>query len=271
MYISPYSNGPPCSLDAYFVNLWPTFRRMSEAWDPPKSRNLIQQAVKKITSPKDCRLAQWSMHYCFTQSERIAHDLDHVRSTCRAEDRILEIGCIPPILTIALQELGHDVSGVDIMPARFAETIEREGLLIEQADIEQEPLPFRDNAFDVVIFNEVIEHLRLNPLFAVQEITRVLKPKGLLLLSTPNLNPRRFRPAPDLFHEYQKLETLGHMGHFRIFSPLEVVRFLERFGLATVSLMMRGKSSSRWTNVALRIFPSLRPRFSITAELRIGD
>lgn len=46
-------------------------------------------------------------------------------------------------------------------------------------------LPFRDNTFDVVLFFAVLEHL-VNRKQAVQEVSRVLKPAGTLLLSVPN-------------------------------------------------------------------------------------
>ncbi|MEO1465257.1 MAG: class I SAM-dependent methyltransferase [Cyanobacteria bacterium J06633_1] len=53
----------------------------------------------------------------------------------------------------------------------------------KQASIYQ--LPFADESFDVVLNADVIEHLD-RPAAALQEMARVLKPKGRLLLSTPN-------------------------------------------------------------------------------------
>lgn len=46
-------------------------------------------------------------------------------------------------------------------------------------------LAYRDGTFDVVISSEVIEHVR-DPGSAVRELTRVLKPGGILVLTTPN-------------------------------------------------------------------------------------
>lgn len=46
-------------------------------------------------------------------------------------------------------------------------------------------LPFKNDSFDCVVFAEVYEHLQ-TPWRAVHEICRVLKPRGLLLGSTPN-------------------------------------------------------------------------------------
>jgi SAM-dependent methyltransferase len=48
------------------------------------------------------------------------------------------------------------------------------------------PLPFLDCNFDLVLFLEVIEHFSYRPQLALSEMHRVLKPGGLLLLSTPS-------------------------------------------------------------------------------------
>jgi ubiquinone/menaquinone biosynthesis C-methylase UbiE len=63
-----------------------------------------------------------------------------------------------------------------------------------------EALPFGDESFDLVCSAGVIEYLP-NIERAVQEIHRVLRPGGLLILSTTNANApsSRLRPARDLF------------------------------------------------------------------------
>jgi len=46
-------------------------------------------------------------------------------------------------------------------------------------------IPFESNKFDLVILTEVIEHLD-DPQTALKEIRRILSPKGILFLTTPN-------------------------------------------------------------------------------------
>ena len=46
-------------------------------------------------------------------------------------------------------------------------------------------IPFKDNSFDIIVSSEVIEHVP-DPYKAIQELFRVLKPGGTLVLTTPN-------------------------------------------------------------------------------------
>jgi SAM-dependent methyltransferase len=47
-------------------------------------------------------------------------------------------------------------------------------------------LPFKNEIFDSVLCSELIEHL-IDPDFLLDEVSRVLKPRGMLFLTTPNL------------------------------------------------------------------------------------
>ena len=46
-------------------------------------------------------------------------------------------------------------------------------------------LPFSSNSIDIIILSEVVEHLH-DPLPAIREIARVLKPGGYAMVTTPN-------------------------------------------------------------------------------------
>lgn len=52
-------------------------------------------------------------------------------------------------------------------------------------DFSSERLPFDDNSFDLIINKDVLEHL-LDPEFLVQEMSRITKKNGYLLILVPN-------------------------------------------------------------------------------------
>jgi SAM-dependent methyltransferase len=58
---------------------------------------------------------------------------------------------------------------------------------IRDLDLESDPVPLPDDSVDLVLCLEVLEHFVFDPMHALKEINRILKPGGTLFLSTPNL------------------------------------------------------------------------------------
>ena len=204
-------------------------------------------------------------------------DLEIIRRHVEPGARLLEYGAVPLLLTGALATLDYDVRAVDIQPARFAGAIAELGLDVARCDVEVEAVPFSQGEFDAVLFNELFEHLRIDPIFTLREVLRVLRSGGVLLLSTPNL--RSFRGlrnlvlrnqghavSPGVYEQYEKLETLGHMGHVREYTTREVGDFLGRLGFRVETLIYRGGHGRGVVGLAERLVPSLRPFFTVVAR-----
>lgn len=96
--------------------------------------------------------------------------------------RVLDLGCRSGALTRHFLD-GNDVVGLDIDRDALAKA---KALGIEPlaADVE-EPLPFPDASFDVVVAGELFEHLRF-PDAVVGEALRLLRPGGVIVGSVPN-------------------------------------------------------------------------------------
>ncbi len=60
-------------------------------------------------------------------------------------------------------------------------------------------LPFKDDSLDMILFKNVLEHIR-DPARAMSEIHRVLKPGGVLYIKLPFLQP--FHAVPDDYQRY---------------------------------------------------------------------
>jgi 2-polyprenyl-3-methyl-5-hydroxy-6-metoxy-1,4-benzoquinol methylase len=101
--------------------------------------------------------------------------------------RIVEFGCGDGSLLMEVANALNirDVYGVDIDEMALKKATGK-GIKAFKVDLNNDPLPFKDGFFDVVLMEEVIEHL-VNPDNAIKEASRVLKAEGLFLLSTPNL------------------------------------------------------------------------------------
>ena len=96
--------------------------------------------------------------------------------------KVLDLGCGDGDYSKRLKDLGFDVLSADLDKKRFRYADEID---FRHCDITKE-MPFPDDHFDYVLLLEVVEHLR-NPYEVMQEINRVLKKEGKLILSTPNI------------------------------------------------------------------------------------
>jgi SAM-dependent methyltransferase len=164
-----------------------TMHIASEPFKPrPELVRLVESCLERIR-PDPPHLTEWFRSYAMNHKTRIAFDINIVRENLPQNTRVLEFGSVPLLFTAALAECGYQLVGIDITPERFQSSIEKLGLTVLRCDIELEKLPIQDNTYDAIVFNELFEHLRINPIFTMSEAFRVVKPNGLLFLSSPNL------------------------------------------------------------------------------------
>jgi SAM-dependent methyltransferase len=100
--------------------------------------------------------------------------------------RLLDLGCDDGERTLVFARAAHagEVHGVELVPDT-AEAARGRGITVVEADLNGQ-LPLPDGSFDVVVSNQVIEHLTDTDAF-VSEIRRLLRPGGLAVTSTENL------------------------------------------------------------------------------------
>jgi SAM-dependent methyltransferase len=102
---------------------------------------------------------------------------------------VLDVGIGYGHLALLIRELfNYGVRGTDIKRPGMEYwklVLKRENIPLTFCDMDKEDFPFEDNQFDLIIFCDTIEHL-LDPLHALDEVRRVLKKKGFLILTTPN-------------------------------------------------------------------------------------
>jgi len=141
------------------------------------------------------------------------------------DDTLLDVGCSKGTRSIAVaQALGiahQNVHGVDIEDIANDSPLLRNNF--KKIDLEAGLLPFDDNSFGLVICNQVMEHLKnYNRIF--QEIIRVTKPKGFIVLGIPNLAHLMNRIL--LLFGSQPMCMVMRSGHVRGFTHKAFVEFL---------------------------------------------
>ena len=99
---------------------------------------------------------------------------------------------------------------------------------------EESRFPYEDSLFDVVIYCEIIEHLLMNPVHTLKEIRRVMRPGGLLLVTTPNVarfgNILAIAEGRSIYDPYSGFGPYGR--HNREYSMSELLGLLEFCGFS---------------------------------------
>jgi SAM-dependent methyltransferase len=96
---------------------------------------------------------------------------------------MLDVGCGGGRLLNRMKKRGWQVEGIDFDAQATAKVTQRYGIKTHVGDITQCFLP--EHSFDVICMSQTIEHL-YEPAATLQECLRILKPGGLLVMTTPN-------------------------------------------------------------------------------------
>lgn len=95
----------------------------------------------------------------------------------------LDLGCDDGTWTKKITSKNINWHGVEVVKSR-ADLAKNKGINVRVSSLE-EKLPYKNNFFNLIHSNQVIEHLVDLDMF-LSEIYRVLKPKGILIISTEN-------------------------------------------------------------------------------------
>ncbi len=114
---------------------------------------------------------------------------------------ILDVGCGRAIDGARLCEEGAKVIGLEpsrVMLVRAKEYLTENGARVVLAQGIGENLPFKSRSFDKVMCKGALDHF-VSPDRTTEEIARVLKPEGEMIISIANFNSLGFRLAKGLY------------------------------------------------------------------------
>jgi SAM-dependent methyltransferase len=142
-------------------------------------------------------------------------------------------------------------------------------------DFVHQPLPFPDAAFSIVTFSETLEHLpveRIN--FVFSEIRRVLRPGGLLILSSPNQasleNRIRLGKGKSVLELPADVAIAkGTYGHIRLYTTAEMTTFMSQSGFSLEHCVLESNNSA-YRGASVNSLRRRLHRFYERAEQRLN-
>jgi SAM-dependent methyltransferase len=185
---------------------------------------------------------------------RYAHIAEMLLSHQPPPVDVVELGAAPGDQIADLAARGYRATAVDIGLAadewasasegRMSELLETYAVDLVEWNLEDEPYPLEDQAFDAVVMTEVFEHLRDYPVRALHEAYRMLRPGGYLYFTTPNaayvknrlklaLGRSVYTPLPDW------IAGLPHARHAREYTFAEIDELMGLVGFTVVSATSR--------------------------------
>jgi len=145
--------------------------------------------------------------------------------------KVLDIGCGAGTVDFYLADKGFNVTGIDISDIAIKSCLQTKKILGDtNTKFHQSYFP-KDKIkekYDFIILSEVIEHLE-DDNSAIKEIYKLLKPKGILFLSTPSIN------AP--LHKLGLTEKFDkEVGHVRRYSSTGLSKLIKDNGFKVIKI-----------------------------------
>ena len=176
---------------------------------------------------------------------------------------ILDIGCYDGTLLSLIENKKNNLYGLDASDYAITKARKR-GIGVKKFFFDdKKKIPLKSNFFDLVIAGEIIEHI-FDTDFFLDEIYRLLKKDGFLLLSTPNLASlgRRLMLLLGInpIIEYSPNER-NSSGHIRYFTFRTLRKLVEKHKLRIIvkksDIVNFNSQGSVNCKTIPKIFPSL--------------
>jgi len=168
--------------------------------------------------------------------------------------RILDVGCATGNFLNGMQQYGWECFGIE--PSKFAAEYAKKRFNLNVINGYLSENLFPNSFFDVVTLWDVFEHLP-EPKDDLNLFRKILKPGGLLLITTPNADAWGRRlfgkywvgwDVPRHFHIFSPT-TIQDMLNKSFFETQEIISFTGRYGAVILSIefFLRDKNIPTWS------------------------
>ena len=146
-----------------------------------------------------------------------------------ARGPLLDVGCSLGYALEAARSVGLDACGVDVSEHAVAGC---RSLGFDARVGSLEALPFEDGAFAMVVMKHVLEHTS-QPRRALAEVSRVLRPAGVVFIAVPNADYFKAVRSPRTSRFFR---GEGGRAHYVYYTAATLGRLLEQQGFRVVQV-----------------------------------
>lgn len=183
-------------------------------------------------------------------------------------NRLLDVGCGTG-LVLELMKSHGPAFGIELSGDAISFLRRRNLNLVVQSDASQ-ALPFKNDVFSIITCLDVLEHLR-NDIFLVEEMFRICKPGGFIIITAPAMNCLWSEHDEALHHKrrYTKKELLNRLVavncHVKKATYFNTSLFMPIFAIRKIKAIFKQKSVAQsdffiplpgWVNACLYFFYS---------------
>lgn len=171
-----------------------------------------------------------------------------------ANSVVCEIGCGDAKNLMAFKENGHKTVGIDPDP-KAADIAKINGIEVLIGTAENLNDYFDENSVDVIIMSHSLEHC-INPILAISNVARTLKPNGLFICEVPNAECTHF-----LWNNICS-EMFDVPRHLHFFNTQSLITSITNFNLKVETVDYCGFTrhhSQDWRKIELDIYKNIKP------------
>lgn len=193
--------------------------------DPFPSKTLQKEVNRELYGRQMVQNEYWEkLPQLKRRVKKIVTELQKFKKT----GKLLDIGCGFGLFLKMAKEVGFKVYGVEMEKETVKAAQEKFGLKnISPKSVEK--IDFPERYFDVITLFDILEHLE-NPEVILKKLKRLLKPDGLLVIQSPNIESIMFKLTKK---KWNWLLAPNHLYHF---TPKSLTSLLKDSGFKTVSL-----------------------------------
>lgn len=239
-----------------FINPQPSFKDLEEHYK--KDYYSLKEIQSKEKSRKvRLRLFFYNLYFNDKNKNNLVRILflpvkNYFRGTIiKPGLKLLDVGSGSGQFLYEMKQFGISVQGVE--PSNFnKKSSKKYGLNVKKKDLISAKFP--ENSFDLITMNQVLEHTT-NPSEIINEIYRILKKNGALILAVPNYRSLAYK----IFKEdWYQLDVPRHLFDF---SDMILARELSKRGFKIKKIRHNSRPSQFTT--------SIRRKFNLKTKAKI--